>query len=160
MLYDDFSIPSRTILSAETKVMEVRGLSFADISGLLDHHREDIDRMIALWKGFDSEEMTQRDASSLLSEYGLQLLHNAPGIVANIIAVCADAPDQVDIIARLPVSVQVQAIEAIVDLTSNDFGGVAPMLGKIAGLAVANAPKAIKNQLEKLSFVSSNSTES
>lgn len=160
MIYEGFSIPTRTIKHNDSPVLEVRGLSFADISELIDHHRDDVDKIIDLWKSFDGDELRDEEFGSLLSKYALELLNSAPGIVANIIATCADCQDKSRWIANLPISIQVRALEEISSLTSEDFGGVKPMLGKIAGLAMANAPKAMRDHLEALKNASNNSMES
>ncbi len=149
MLFDDFSIPSKVIYSGDRKVMEVRGLSFADISELVNNHKPDVDKILELWNKFDKDDMPEASMYEAMAQFAIELLNTAPAIITNVVAMCADCVDQIDRIARLPLSIQISAIEGIIYLTSEDFGGMKPMLGKIISLIGQNAPKAISEQLNK-----------
>lgn len=147
MLFEDFHIPSQVVCSGDKKVMEVRGLSFIDISTLINYHKSDLTNLIRLWNDFDKE--SNDDIQETISQFTFSLLTEAPGIIANLIATCADSRDNVERIARLPISIQLSAVDAIVHLTSDDFGGMKAMLGKIAEYVVANAPNALKEEVAK-----------
>ena len=149
MIYGDFHIPTKTIEHNGTRVMEIRGLSFADISALCNEHRNDLNLVIELWQMFAQENkaaMATNNFVDTFTEYAIQLLTSAPGLIAKVIAVCADDVDAAEVISRMPISVQINAIEAISTLTANDFGGAKEMLGKIMSLISANVPKEVKEQ--------------
>lgn len=149
MLFDDYHIPSKVITSGDKRVLEVRGLSFADVSELVHNHRADLDTIIKLWGTFDGEDVPEGDITEMMGQFAIEVLHTAPAIVASVISICADCPEQKDRIARLPISILISSIEAIIHLTSDDFGGIMPMAKKIGGMVMANAPKALNAQLQK-----------
>lgn len=149
MLFDDFHVPSTVIKSGDNKVLEVRGLSFADISELISNHKPDVDKIMQLWETFDKDSIADGDVYEMITGFAFDLLNDAPIIISTIIAMCADCMDKLDRVARLPLSIQIQSLEAIIQLTADDFGGMVPMLGKIANLVIANVPKAVGEQLSR-----------
>lgn len=160
MLFEDFSVPSKIIKSNGRNVIEVRGLSFADLSELVNNHKPDVDKIIDLWKSFDREGLPEEVGYEMMAQFAFEILHKAPGIITNVISICADCPEHADKVARLPLSVQVASIEAIIKLTSDDFGGMKPMMGKIMGIIEQNAPEAVMSQLQKAKMAQSGSSSS
>lgn len=144
MLYD-FRIPTAQVNYKGTQVMEVRGLAFNDVSYLVNRHRDDLLQLMDLWTQV-ADDFQRDDIQSSIQQaavnkdYIIRLIQQAPAIVANAIALAADAIDQVDTIARYPVSIQIEALQVIGKLTADDFGGIKKLIGSIAGLAMANAP--------------------
>ena len=96
----------------------VTGLSLNDFATLLKNHLSEMDRVFDLIGGgmdLQSGNM-EAVASTLLSE--------APGLVANIIAVAAGEPGSSTQAARLPFPVQLQTLVEIGRMTFEETGGV------------------------------------
>lgn len=140
----DFTIPTVTVLYKDQPALEVRGLSFNDISFLVHHHREDVNKLFSLWQKFAGKKHFAAIGDAVLIRYGFELLNEAPGILANVIATGADCHDQVARIERLPASLQIDCLRAIGLLTVEDFGGVKKMLEKVWSTLIAYAPEQVR----------------
>lgn len=149
MIYD-FTIPTETIKYKDQPVLDVRGLSFNDISYLVNQHREDVQKLVALWDSYSKEDVFETTREAVLIQYGFELLTEAPGILAHIIAVSADNADKdtVMMITRLPATVQIDALKAVGKLTIDDFGGVKKMVETLYQTVLANAPDRVRNSVE------------
>jgi hypothetical protein len=91
---------------------DVRGLSLEDLVLLLENHSEALARIFAGTGGTDFEE--------LLKEF--------PQFVAALIAYAADEPELENQVRKLPVGVQLRALEEVWELSSLDVETV----GKLA----------------------------
>lgn len=147
-LHASFTVPVQTIAHKGQPVIDVRGLSFVDISLLINAHRADMEKLWALYNEFAKKEGADTLGDALVMRYGLELLNEAPGILANIIAVAADEPDRVTDISRLPATVQIDALVAIGRMTIEDFGGVKKMAATLWETAISFAPENVRAKLE------------
>lgn len=118
----------------------VRGLSLNDVAVLIRTHFPDLD---ALFDLFDGVENMQPDQMKALA---LTLVTNAPGFVANVIALAAGEGDASDA-ERLPAPVQLQALFDIGELTFTEVGGVKKSLETITALLTKTD---LKNRLTKV----------
>ena len=107
----DLVAPSLTVKVGDGG-FEVRGLSIADVANLMDGYTQEL---AALFDG----DVTIAD-----------LVKTSPGFVAKLIASAAGEPDAVDAVERLPVGVQIRALEAIWELTEVSTDQLGNMLGQ------------------------------
>jgi hypothetical protein len=123
--------PERHEFALKGGSFSVRGLSLEDVSRLVNHHLPDIEALIDLIVG-------DRDLASLdqlqLQPLVVSLVGQAPGFVANLIALAADEPDGAKSAARLPAPVQIDVVMKIGEMTFSDVGGVGKGMERIAPL--------------------------
>lgn len=104
----------------------VRGLSTDDLVKLIDKHRPVMERVF--------NDLTKPDldlSGSEAKEIGLGVLKEAPSFMAFVIALAADEPDNVKTALKLPLDVQISAIEAIGRLTFETEGGLKNVLAVV-----------------------------
>jgi hypothetical protein len=95
----------------------VKGLAVTEIAVLMREHFPDLDAVADLFThGIDKLDAQQ------FQGIALTLITQAPGLVANVIALAAGEGDASDAV-KLPVPVQVKALYEIGDLTFRDVGG-------------------------------------
>jgi hypothetical protein len=96
----------------------VRGLSLSDVMLLVSKDRAAI---AALFHKFlqSGNDAALEDVTKL----GSALIESAPDLAAEIIAIAADEPDQVDVAKRLSFPAQISALEKIGELTFAAEGG-------------------------------------
>lgn len=112
--------PVRAPVEFKGGSFDVRGLSLDDVSVLMRSHLPDVEAIVDLLaKGNAGAEF---DVTSVM-EHAITLVKEAPGLVANLIALAADDPDNVDKVRSMPLPIQVRAIETICNLTFEEAGG-------------------------------------
>lgn len=109
----------------------VRGLSLNDITLLVMKHKPALDGLYAQYAANGG------NAEATAREIGGHVLHAAPQLVADIIALAADeaTPEGVQAASKLPVDVQLNAIEAIVRMTVATEGGLKNLVAVVVRLA-------------------------
>ncbi|MGP1665477.1 MAG: phage pre-tape measure protein [Rhodanobacter sp.] len=137
----DFTIPTKTIEYKGSPVLDVRGLSFNDISYLILQHRDDVDKLVTLWDAYSQRGGFSEMKEAVIIQYGFELLREAPGMAA-------DAHESFARIAKLPSSVQIDALKAIGNMTIEDFGGAKKMLETLWTTVLAHAPDQVRNSVE------------
>lgn len=120
----------------------VRAISLPDVSALIEVHEyvvnNIVDKVRARKELFDqarageNEEAMAEVVSSVITE----LIRESPILVANLIAICADEPDQMGNVARMPVSVQLDAVSKIAKLTFTDLASVKKLAADV--MAIVN----------------------
>jgi hypothetical protein len=130
MKLSDLVIPTKEIKLGGQSV-EFRGLSFLDLEWLLTHGLDDdIDALFALFQsGVDA------DGNPLSEEdlFGV-VVSKFPQLVAAVLSMAADDDDdEPDVAAakRLPLGFQIEALEAVVTLTTEAAGGTKKLLDKV-----------------------------
>lgn len=126
-----FTPKVKRIEFAEDNFIEVRGLGLADVSQLVDVHAQTAVEIFNKFTGRDSEAFTVDDMATVAQ----QLLIKFPGVVAHTIALAADEPNQIDVISKLPVGAQVEALETIGQLTFEMQGGLGNFVETVTRLA-------------------------
>lgn len=89
----------------------VQGLSLTNVSQLILRRREDVSAALEAWS----------DAEGDMGGFITRLLTELPALVAEVIAQASGEPDAADVVERLPVAVQVEALEAVATLTFVDL---------------------------------------
>lgn len=117
----------RVIQIGTTNSFQVRGLGLNDVAVLVREHFPDLEALSDLFGNLD--EMDAQKMQPLV----LSLVSNAPGFVANVIALAAGEGSAEDA-ERLPFPIQVQALLDIGELTFNDVGGIKKAMELIAAL--------------------------
>lgn len=130
-------VDRKTEVAHEGHSFSVRGLSLEDMVVLLENHSDALARVFAGDNGTDFGE--------LIKEF--------PLFIAACIAYAADEPELIEQVRRLPVGVQLRAIEAIWELSSLDVETV----GKLA-VSMLNSISTLND--ESLSQLKSNLTTS
>lgn len=131
----------REVPIANGNVMHLRAMNVADFAVLLREHFPDIDGVFDLFQG-GLDKMNADQFKPL----ALMLISQAPGLVANIIAVAAGEGDASDA-EKLPAPIQVKALLAIGELTFMEVGGVKKFVGEIAALLTNEQ---VKNLMTKI----------
>lgn len=112
--------PSRATVEFRGGSLNVRGLSLDDVTHLIRHHLDDLDQIIAMYgDGVDTQM-----ASVATAQYALKLVREAPGLVANVIALASDEPDHAEKARMLPLPVQVDVLKEVGRLTFEEAGGL------------------------------------
>lgn len=122
-----FQPATRAIQLNGDNSFEVRGLSLNDVAVLLREHFPDLDALVEMFQDF--ENVTRDQLNPLI----LSLVSQAPGFVANVIALAAGEGDASDA-EKLPGPVQVKALLDIGELTFTEVGGVGKAMEMVAGL--------------------------
>lgn len=95
----------------------VRGLSLPDITFLVGRHGDTLRTL------FDRYSTNGDVVIDDLGGIGTSVLETAPTLAAEIVAIAADEPDEIDTIMKLPFPVQVDALEKVGKLTFDTAGG-------------------------------------
>jgi len=119
------------------RVLTVRGLSTQDLTITIRTHKD------SLTKAFELAEGRLEDEN--LTEFGLELMEQFPGLVAQLIALAADKPDKAGEIGCLPAPVQLRLMLAVYELTIEDTGGLQDFLQQV--FAILNRIKATTHSL-------------
>lgn len=115
---------------------QVRGLSLEDVVLLLENHTEALKSIFAAQAGTDFE----------------MLLKEFPAFVAAAIAYAADEHELEDKVRKLPVGIQLRAIQEVWELSSLDV----ETLGKLAGSLLKSIGKLNKTALAEVQTALSN----
>jgi hypothetical protein len=121
MALHDYQPERREVIVNKKPLFQVQGLSLDDLSLLVRTHLPDLENITDILMGV----ATAPGAS--LGAAAISLVSEAPGLVANTIAVASGEQDLDALIVqarRLPFPVQVDALEKILDMTFQEVGGV------------------------------------
>ena len=103
---------------------QVEGLSFDKFAKLIREHLSDVEAVIDLVEAVTSgkSDVTESDIEKIL----LSTAEEAPGLVANVIALASGETDPRAVVAAasLPLPVQFEVMTAIVELTFSEVGGI------------------------------------
>lgn len=126
----NIQVDSRTITYGKdgSNKLTVRGLSTHDLTQLA---RKNMDQLTDL---FDLAEKGLQGSDDDLADFkvfGLELLDKFPELVAQMIALSADAPDLAGECLKLPAPIQLKVIIAIYELTIEDTGGLEDFLALV-----------------------------
>lgn len=112
----DYVAAKRTILY-EGGSFEVRGVTLPDVAAMISQHREAVDRIATIMRVQDQLGL---DDLVAVTEMMIDVIKESPYLVADIICSCADEPDAYASAFRLPLTIQVEALRTIGELTFAD----------------------------------------
>lgn len=140
----DFSI-NKVKVDFRGGSLELRGLALEDISVLVRHYLPELN---ALFDMYDTPE-TRDTAISQSGAFAIKIIKEAPELVAQLIVLAADEPQEhIDIARRLPLPIQVECVRAVIDLTFEEAGGAKKFLDSLMGMVTNLRPKAKAEALD------------
>lgn len=112
----------------------VEGLSFDKFAKLIREHLTDIEAVINLVDSANSGNLDFNEAD--VEKIVIAIAEEAPGLVANVIALSSGEDDPKAVIAAstLPLPVQISVIMEVVNLTFSEVGGIKKALETITSL--------------------------
>lgn len=127
-----YKVKTRKIMDGDDEVAIIHGLSLNHLVGLINNNRAAVE---ALFNKFqDTSELSDDEVANV----GMDMIEQAPVMVAQIIALATDAyddhiavegePSPLDTILSMPVGLQLTFLQQIGDLTFSAGGGAKKML--------------------------------
>jgi hypothetical protein len=123
-------VPVKESVSFSGGSAEVRGLAADDLSVLLANHLPDLDNLMRMYESKVSDDVKV----AAVMQYCIQIVRDAPGLAAHVIALASDEVDQVDMARKLPLAVQTKLLQKIVQLTFAEAGGPKNFLDSLKGI--------------------------
>lgn len=124
----DFEDATRAIKLPNGGSFTVRGIAMSDISRIVRSNTHDIEGFFMKFMGDREQAMASPDpkfaAVGMATKFGKDLLMGAPALAADIIAAASDEPHLAHKVQRMPFPAQLEALEAIADLTFNGDDGI------------------------------------
>lgn len=114
----------------------MRGLALDDVAILMRSHLVDLDKLVGI---FDSGVRDDLAVASF-TQYAIQLAKEAPGLIANLIALACDDGDSVDPYRKLSMPIMLRAVEKIGELTFEEAGGPKKFCESLVGMIRAVRP--------------------
>lgn len=130
--------PPRLAVPFKGGEFSVRGLALDDLALLMRNHYSDINALVDVF----AKDTTEEQPVAAITKHAVALIKEAPGLVANLIAIACDEPDAVDNARKLMMPVQVRAIETIAKLTFEEAGGPKKFMESLANLLRGMRPAA------------------
>lgn len=138
MSLKDLKLPTANI-EIPGGAFTVRGLSPTEIEVLARNHKATLG---ALFERFMGKASTNSDMTAIIGA----IVKDAPELMAHIICLAADEPDAIDSVLKIPVSIQLTALERIAAFTFTvegdlgnlmatalkSLGGVNGLLGQVS----------------------------
>lgn len=119
-----YTLKRKAVMDGDEEIATVRGLSLNDIVELVTLNKDAMESVFEQFNGRDPSTITEDEVTST----GLGMLTSAPMLIAQIIAVGADAyknytPDTdenpVEVVLGMPTGLQIAFLEAIGTMTFN-----------------------------------------
>jgi hypothetical protein len=119
----------------EPNFIELRALSLPDASILVDSHEHAITAIaMKIQNRRDLFERPGQDPEALneiMADLAMELIRESPLLVGNLIALCSDEPAQLTAAIELPITVQIEAISVIAELTFKDIASVKKLIAGV-----------------------------
>jgi hypothetical protein len=136
MSLKDFKIAS-DVVTFRGGSLELRGLSLNDFSVLMRGYLPELNNLFKLYE----DEATRENAISQSVKFATTLVQETPQMVAQMIVLCADEDQSLlSVAARLPITVQVECIRKIIELTFEEAGGAKKFLDSLVGMVKTMGP--------------------
>lgn len=124
----DFEDITRTINLPNGASFTVRGIAMSDISRIVRTNTHDLGAFFERFMGEREQAMQSPDPKfaslGMATKFGKDLLTSAPALAADIIAHASDEPHLSHKVQRMPFPAQLEALEAIAELTFNGEEGI------------------------------------
>lgn len=111
----------------KSHTFNVRGLSFHDISKIIRVHYHDLDGLFDIYQTAAGEDFSAIAAG----QFAIKLVSDAPGLVAHVIALAADEEEHLEVVQKLPILCQFDALKKIAVLTFSDVEEAKKMLAQV-----------------------------
>lgn len=118
MSWTDYKVPTKEIDTGDGQIRPVRGLSLEDLSQLVSAHLDEMMEIAVLYV------QTQKDvmAATNMTDLAMMVIRQFPKVVSEVISMVTDTPELKAV--RLPAGLQFKIIQAAMDLTIKDAGGL------------------------------------
>jgi hypothetical protein len=143
--------PREKVALGKNDSFTVRGLSTADVSKLLQNHRQDLE---ALFSVFEKSKELSTQSVEVVTMY---VLEDMPSLAAELILIASDEPDaSLDQVVLLPMPSQLDALGKIMKLTFEEAGGLKNFVAMILtllrgfGINVASPMSAVEKIREQI----------
>lgn len=121
-------VPETRQINLGNVAFEVRGLNLEDLAILIRTHLPDIEAVLDLIK--HSEKIEAQTVQDMIAS----MVSQAPGLVANVIALAAGEVNAQQTAARLPALKQIEALSAVAELTFTEVGSVKKTFELLLGM--------------------------
>jgi hypothetical protein len=136
MSLKDFKIAS-DVVTFRGGSLELRGLSLNDFSVLMRNYLPELNNLFQLYEN----EATRDNAITQSVKFASTVVQEAPGMVAQMIVLCGDEEQSLlPVAARLPITVQVECVRKIIELTFEEAGGAKKFLDSLVGMVKTMGP--------------------
>jgi len=125
---------ARRKITFEGGEFELRGVSLPDISAAIMEHREAVDRVAEILR------RTRADDLTTTVDVLIDVIRESPYLSAFLICSCADEPDAYSAAFHLPLTVQIEALRAIGELTFSDAEALKKLIADVRGLLAGMRP--------------------
>ena len=125
---------ARRKITFEGGEFELRGVSLPDISAAIMEHREAVDRVAEILR------RTHADDLPTTIDVLIDVIRESPYLSAFLICSCADEPDAYSAAFHLPLTVQIEALRAIGELTFSDAEALKKLIADVRGLLAGMRP--------------------
>lgn len=109
---------------------EVRAVTIQDIAALVDIHQDAIDEIYIRIQSRADEEFTPEIAQWLM----MNTIQQSPILAAHLIALAADEPREMMNVMKMPLTIQVEALQRIGELTFTDIASAKKFGGDVMNL--------------------------
>ncbi len=135
---EDFALPRVAVPLPGGKQFMVRGLCADDLALMVSLHLHEIVKALELYR----EQKGNIMASGSLAEFVMTFVRDFPAVATEVISAAADAhTDKArEVIGKLPITVQLAALNEITKLTMEDAGGLKNLLAEMRERLVRAAP--------------------
>lgn len=113
-------VAQRAEIKTSSTTLSVRGLTLPDVSRLIVLHLNGIEATYARFQEI-KKQVFSRSASD---QFFIQAMMDFPEMIAEVISIGCDEPDELELAAKLPVGVQLECLHKIVTLTFEEAGGL------------------------------------
>lgn len=116
--------------------LSVRAVGLPDLALLIGIHEDIISNVVDMVRN-NQQAFANGDSSAIeqaMVALITDLARESPMLVANIIAICADEPDQIANASRLPLVVQMDALAKIAKLTFTDMAAVKKLAADVMSI--------------------------
>ena len=135
--------PARETVEFKGGSMTIRGVALDDVALLMRGHLPDIDALVEIF----AKQVPSEIETVAFAQHAMALVREAPGLVANLIALAADEPDCVAQARSLPLPVQITLVEKIGRLTFEESGGPKNFFESLGNLFRSVSPALSKTGL-------------
>lgn len=116
---------------SESQSFEVRGLSFDDFTYLVHKHRQTITAIYAKFVSGELDAVNPMTMDDSSKEAITGLISQTPGFFADLVAAAADDREQSSKVSRLPLRVQLDAIQKTFAITFKSEEDVKKLMGVV-----------------------------
>jgi hypothetical protein len=141
MAFADYK-PRRVKITFDGGSASVRAISLMDVATIIDSHQWAVEQCAARIRA--GLEVNGQVTEAMLAELTMDLIRESPTLAGNIIALAADESDPASMraAATLPVTVQLEALLAIGELTFKDLAAVKKLVAGVKMLIRGLLPPA------------------